>query len=43
MIENGDWLTDDPLGLGGLLVDAWRLSNCAAREHRRTSRSSRPC
>jgi hypothetical protein len=25
MLENGDWLTDDPLGLGGLLVDAWRL------------------
>jgi hypothetical protein len=25
MVENGDWTTDDPLGLGGLLVDAWRL------------------
>jgi hypothetical protein len=25
MLEHGDWLTDDPLGLGGLLVDAWRL------------------
>jgi hypothetical protein len=25
IIENGDWLTDDPLGLGGLLVDAWRM------------------
>jgi hypothetical protein len=25
MIENGDWVTDDPLGLGGLLVDAWRM------------------
>jgi hypothetical protein len=25
MIANGQWLTDDPLGLGGLLTDAWRL------------------
>ena len=25
MVEHGDWSTDDPLGLGGLLVDAWRL------------------
>jgi hypothetical protein len=25
MVEDGDWSTDDPLGLGGLLVDAWRL------------------
>jgi hypothetical protein len=25
MVQDGDWYTDDPLGLGGLLVDAWRL------------------
>ena len=25
MIERGDWATPDPLGLGGLLVDAWRV------------------
>lgn len=25
MIQNGDWTTDDPLGLGGLLVDAFRV------------------
>ena len=25
MIRRGEWATPDPLGLGGLLVDAWRL------------------
>ncbi len=25
MLENSDWSTDDPLGIGGLLVDAYRL------------------
>ena len=25
MIRRGDWTTPDPLGLGGLLVDAWRV------------------
>ena len=25
MVLGGDWLTDDPLGLGGLLVDAYRV------------------
>ena len=25
MVRRGDWATDDPLGIGGLLVDAWRV------------------
>ncbi|MGB5442494.1 MAG: hypothetical protein WBN57_07700 [Gammaproteobacteria bacterium] len=25
MIRRGEWATPDPLGLGGLLVDAWRV------------------
>jgi hypothetical protein len=25
MVEAGDWTTSDPLGLGGLLMDAWRI------------------
>jgi hypothetical protein len=25
MLRRGDWTTDDPLGIGGLLVDAWRV------------------
>jgi len=25
MIRRGDWATTDPLGLGGLLIDAWRV------------------
>ena len=25
MIRDGDWTTDDPLGLGGLLIDAFRV------------------
>jgi hypothetical protein len=25
MAHRGDWTTDDPLGIGGLLVDAWRV------------------
>ena len=25
MVRGGEWTTDDPLGLGGLLVDAYRL------------------
>ena len=25
MVSEGDWSTDDPLGLGGLLIDAYRL------------------
>jgi hypothetical protein len=25
MVRHGDWATDDPLGIGGLLVDAWRV------------------
>jgi hypothetical protein len=26
MVDGRDWRTDDPLGLGGLLADAWRLA-----------------
>jgi hypothetical protein len=29
MVRRGDWATDDPLGLGGLLVDAWRVQQLA--------------
>jgi hypothetical protein len=25
MIRRGEWATPDPLGLGGLLIDAWRV------------------
>jgi hypothetical protein len=25
MVRGGEWATDDPLGLGGLLIDAWRV------------------
>jgi hypothetical protein len=25
MVRHGDWITDDPLGIGGLLVDAWQV------------------
>lgn len=25
MVRRGDWATDDPLGIGGLLIDAWRV------------------
>ena len=27
--RRGDWATDDPLGIGGLLVDAWRAQQLA--------------
>jgi hypothetical protein len=26
MSDPGDWTTDDPLGIGGLLMDAWRVT-----------------
>ena len=26
MMQGGEWTTPDPLGIGGLLVDAWRVS-----------------
>ena len=29
MVEKGEWVTDDPLGIGGLLVDVWRLQQIA--------------
>lgn len=29
MIRDGDWTTDDPLGLGGLLIDAYRVLQLA--------------
>lgn len=29
MVEKGEWFTDDPLGIGGLLVDIWRLQQLA--------------
>jgi hypothetical protein len=29
MVEKGEWVTDDPLGIGGLLVDIWRLQQLA--------------
>jgi hypothetical protein len=29
MVEKGEWITDDPLGIGGLLVDVWRLQQIA--------------
>jgi hypothetical protein len=31
MVRRGDWATDDPLGIGGLLVDAWRVQQLSAR------------
>ena len=29
MVDKGEWVTDDPLGIGGLLVDIWRLQQLA--------------
>jgi hypothetical protein len=29
MARRGNWATDDPLGIGGLLVDAWRVQQLA--------------
>ena len=29
MVEKGEWVTGDPLGIGGLLVDTWRLQQLA--------------
>jgi hypothetical protein len=29
MVRRGNWATDDPLGIGGLLVDAWRVQQLA--------------
>jgi hypothetical protein len=29
MARRGDWATDDPLGIGGLLVDAWQVQQLA--------------
>jgi len=29
MVRRGDWATDDALGIGGLLVDAWRTQQLA--------------
>jgi hypothetical protein len=31
MVVGRDWRTDDPLGLGGLLADAWRLAQLPGR------------
>ena len=31
MIRRGEWATPDPLGLGGLLVDAWRVQQLIAQ------------
>jgi hypothetical protein len=31
MVRRGDWATDDPLGIGGLLVDAWRVQQLSAQ------------
>ena len=31
MIAGGEWTTADPLGLGGLLTDAWRVEQLVAR------------
>jgi hypothetical protein len=31
MVRRGDWTTDDPLGIGGLLVDAWRVQQLSAQ------------
>lgn len=34
LCTGGDWSSPDPLGIGGLLVDAWRLWRaCGSREH----------
>lgn len=35
MVRDGDWVTDDPLGIGGLLVDAYRLQQLQ-QQHVRT-------
>jgi hypothetical protein len=32
LCRQGHWMTDDPLGLGGLLFDAWRLCRLPERE-----------
>jgi hypothetical protein len=32
LCRQGNWMTDDPLGLGGLLFDAWRLFRLPERE-----------
>ncbi len=31
MVHHGTWATDDPLGIGGLLVDAWRVQQLLQR------------
>jgi hypothetical protein len=31
IVDGRDWRTDDPLGLGGLLADAWRLAQLPGR------------
>jgi hypothetical protein len=31
LCRDGDWATEDPLGLGGLLADAWRVAQLVAR------------
>ena len=31
MMEGRDWTTDDPLGLGGLLMDAYRVQQLMRR------------
>ncbi|MGB7933322.1 MAG: hypothetical protein WCH04_14040, partial [Gammaproteobacteria bacterium] len=32
MVRRGNWATDDPLGIGGLLVDAWRVQQLAQQD-----------
>ena len=32
MMRRGDWATDDPLGIGGLLVDAWRVQQLSQQD-----------
>ncbi|MEJ2554201.1 MAG: hypothetical protein P8164_10175 [Gammaproteobacteria bacterium] len=31
MVEDGGWITSDPLGIGGLLTDAWRVDDLLRR------------
>jgi hypothetical protein len=38
LCQNADWVTDDPLGLGGLLFDACRLAQLRRGDHQRETR-----
>lgn len=38
LCQNADWVTDDPLGLGGLLFDACRLAQLVRGDHQREAR-----